>query len=433
MNFGSESPNAFNEEHIEIGLDLAYPLAIAISQAQLRESIINYNVNLENTVRERTIELQSANIELNQKSELLQEIADSVPGAVFQITLINDSDIEVDFISQGFQELFEKDTYEFIANGFGSINIHKEDRELFRRTLLSSKNILKQWIVEFRFIMPEKPLKWIRISANPIKDKNSSTVTLTGTMTDITNQKRSEAIVLKLNNELKKNIVQLTATNKELEAFSYSVSHDLRAPLRSMDGFSQVLIDEYSEQLDDDARNYLGRIRAASQKMGQLIEDLLKLSRLTRLEVKLERFDLSIIARQIFEELYQICQSRNITFKAEKELLVDADLDLIKILLTNLISNSIKFTSKHEAAIIEIGEDFIDSEKYYYIRDDGAGFDMTYSNKLFGAFQRLHSPNQFEGTGVGLAIAQRIINKHGGKIFAKSEIEKGASFYFSLG
>ncbi len=225
---------------------------------------------------------------------------------------------------------------------------------------------------------------------------------------------------------------QLAAINSELEAFSYSVSHDLRAPLRAIDGFSMALLEDYGERFDTTGRDYLNRVRNAAQKLGHLIDDLLQLSRVTRSELQLQRVDLSQLAAIIVEELHQSEPERRVNITIAPDLWADGDPTLLQVLLTNLLGNAWKFTRMQQKAIIEFGAHTDPDEKYFFIRDNGVGFDMKYSAKLFTAFQRLHSMQQFEGTGVGLATVQRVINRHGGRIWVEAEIDKGATFYFTL-
>jgi signal transduction histidine kinase len=229
---------------------------------------------------------------------------------------------------------------------------------------------------------------------------------------------------------------ELEATNRELEAFSYSVSHDLRAPLRSIDGFSQILMEDYTDEIDEEGKDYLGRVRAASQRMGRLIDDILGLSRVTRGTMSRERLDLGALATEVAEELRETRPERKVEFSAQKGLEVWGDPKLLRVALANLIGNAWKFTEKTPEARIEFGLDEELSREgrvpVYYVRDNGAGFDMTYANKLFGAFQRLHGADEFEGTGIGLATVQRVVHRHGGRIWAEGEVDRGATFYFTL-
>jgi len=225
---------------------------------------------------------------------------------------------------------------------------------------------------------------------------------------------------------------ELEQANKELEAFSYSVSHDLRAPLRSMDGFSQALLEDYTDKLDTQGKDYLRRVRAACQRMSQLIDDLLNLSRVTRAEMRYEKVNLSALAKAVVVELQETQPERRVEFVIEEDITAHGDSHLLRVVLENLLNNAWKFTSKHPRARIEFGATQREGKSVYFVRDDGAGFDMAYVGKLFVPFQRLHAETEFSGVGVGLATVQRIIHRHGGSVWAEGEVEKGATFYFTL-
>jgi len=225
----------------------------------------------------------------------------------------------------------------------------------------------------------------------------------------------------------------LKVANGELEAFSYSVSHDLRAPLRAVDGFSQILLEDYAAVLDATGRGHLDRIRAGCQRMGQLIDDLLRLSRVIRQPMRREEVDLAATAASVMDQLRAGGPERQVTFLAPPRLLVQGDPGLLRTALENLLGNAWKFTSKRPDARIELGSRMADGTTEYFIVDNGAGFDNAYAGKLFGAFQRLHAQTDFEGTGIGLATVQRIIARHGGRIRAQGEVGQGATFSFTLG
>jgi PAS domain S-box-containing protein len=254
----------------------------------------------------------------------------------------------------------------------------------------------------------------------------------TGILSDITERKEAQETSEQHRKELARTNAGLVAANKELEAFSYSVSHDLRSPLRSIDGFSLALLEDYADKLDEDGRDCLHRVRAATQRMGTLIDDMLNLSRMTRIDMRLESADLGAIARSVAVELQKTQPERRVEFRIEEGLEAFVDSHLIKIAFDNLLGNAWKFTSKRVSACIEFGGTHRDGKLTYYVRDDGAGFDPTYADRLFGAFQRLHDKNEFPGTGVGLATVQRIIHRHGGRIWAESAVGRGATFYFTL-
>jgi signal transduction histidine kinase len=224
----------------------------------------------------------------------------------------------------------------------------------------------------------------------------------------------------------------LAAANKELEAFSYSVSHDLRAPLRGIDGFSNALLSRYGPQLDEQGRHYLERVRAGTLRMARLIDDMLGLAKVGRRQLIRRQVDLSETAGALATELATRPPIRPVRINVEKGLTIRADPDLLAIVLENLMGNAWKFTAKREDACIEVGKRTDGADAAFYVRDNGAGFDMAYADKLFGAFQRLHSDEDFEGTGIGLATVQRIVNRHGGRIWAEGEVGKGATFYFTL-
>src|SRR4028118_205759 len=247
---------------------------------------------------------------------------------------------------------------------------------------------------------------------------------------------RSRLLAEKAGRDLEDANRELEATNRELEAFSYSVSHDLRAPLRSIDGFSQILVEDYADEIDEEGRDYLGRVRSASQRMGTLIDDILGLSRVTRGSMERKRLDLGALAEEVAEELREARPERKVEFSAQKGLEVWGDPKLLRVALVNLIGNAWKFTAKKPEARVEFGLSERLSHRgrvpVYYVRDNGAGFDEAYSAKLFGAFQRLHRADEFEGTGIGLATVQRVVHRHGGRIWAEGEVGHGATFYFTL-
>lgn len=241
-------------------------------------------------------------------------------------------------------------------------------------------------------------------------------------------QKTNEQLETRVHERTK----QLESANEELEAFSYSVSHDLRAPLRAIDGFGLALSEDYAAVLNAEGKGHLERIRKATQRMGQLIDDLLNLSRVTRVEMRREQVDLSGLVRSITDDLKKNQPERKVEFVIAPNMTVDGDERLLRIAFDNLLGNAWKFTAKHAHARIEFGTTRKDGQSVYFVRDDGSGFDMAYAGKLFGAFQRLHAAAEFPGTGVGLATVQRIIHRHGGKISAESALEKGTIFYFTL-
>jgi signal transduction histidine kinase len=261
---------------------------------------------------------------------------------------------------------------------------------------------------------------------------------------EITEHQQAQEEIHRLNMALEQRVLQRTAqlkvANQELEAFAYSVSHDLRAPLRSIDGFSQALLDDYGEQLDDEGQEFLHRVRGASQRMAQLIDDLLYLSRITRGEMIRQSVDLSGLAKLVVQELQLDNPQRQVEMLVQPKVTAEGDPRLLRVVLENLLANAWKFTGQREQSRIEFGVekkrsfvgDGYSTEDIYYVRDNGAGFDPAYADKLFGVFQRLHRVDEFPGTGIGLATVQRIIHRHGGRVWAEGEVGTGATFFFTL-
>jgi PAS domain S-box-containing protein len=249
---------------------------------------------------------------------------------------------------------------------------------------------------------------------------------------DITERKHAEEEVRTLSESGRRHAAELEAANKELEAFSYSVSHDLRAPLRSIDGFSLALMEDYADGLDAEARGLLERIRAATHRMAQLIDDLLNLARVARSEMRHEVVNLSAMAKVILAEFQTLEPQRRVECVVQEGAVGHGDPDLLRVVLENLLGNAWKFTMKKPRARIELGTLQRDKQQVYFVRDDGPGFDMTYANKLFGTFQRLHATTEFPGTGIGLASVRRIIHRHGGRTWAEGVEGKGATFSFTL-
>lgn len=266
----------------------------------------------------------------------------------------------------------------------------------------------------------------VLFNASVYKDEGGKVLGVFAAARDVTAQKQAEK-------EIRLQTVALQTANQELEAFSYSVSHDLRTPLRAIDGFSQAVLEDYSGKLDDQGKNYLQRIRTATQRMGQLIDDMLDLSNISRVEMRHDTVDLSALANDVITELRNNEPSRIVECQIESGLTVEGDASLLRVALSNLLGNAWKYSGKTNKAILKFGmKQNTDGLREFFVSDNGVGFDMAYADKLFGAFQRLHSFSEFPGTGVGLATVQRVIHRHGGLIRGEGVLEQGATFYFSL-
>jgi len=278
---------------------------------------------------------------------------------------------------------------------------------------------------------------WIEASGGPLRDKDGAVRGGVVAFRDITQRKADEREIQKLNDELEERVIQRTAaleaTNKELEAFTYSVSHDLRAPLRHISGFTRILVEEFGPSLPEGAQHHLQRIEHGAQRMGLLVDELLNLTRVGRQALSVQVTGLGSIVKDVLSLLEPEAEGRNLEWKIADLPFVECDPNLIRQVFQNLISNALKYSRPRSPAVIEIGQTEKDGQQVIFVRDNGVGFSMKYADKLFGVFQRLHRPEDFEGTGVGLATAHRIIQKHGGRIWAEAELDKGATFYFTLG
>lgn len=349
-----------------------------------------------------------------------------------------DRDNNYTYASPALKEILGYEPHEIIGKDSLSIISKREEKEArnISRKIMAKPQSFKG--IESATRHRNGNLVTLESSGAPIFDTDQNFIGYQGIARNVTERKISEKKLeeyrLHLEDEVKKRTLALETANKELEAFAYSVSHDLRAPLRTLDGFSLALLEDYGERLDDQGKDYLNRVRAGSQRMGNLIDDMLKLSRLTRGEMQYQAVDLTQIATGILEELKAREPERQVELILAQDQIVTGDKTLLTAALSNLLNNAWKFTSKTIDATIEFGiaEKKNDSKTTYFIRDNGAGFDQTYVEKIFGAFQRLHTANEFPGTGIGLAIVQRVIHRHDGRVWAEGSVENGATFYFTL-
>lgn len=377
---------------------------------RIENELKQHRDNLQQLVEERTAALE-------QQATIIDQIHDSV--------VSTDLHGKVTSWNRGAERLFGYSKEEAIGQPISFV-YPPDEHEILQQRVITPLKTRGEHDVEVRMLKKSGELFFAHLSLSLQYDKAGTVVGMIGYSLDITQSKRAAE-------ELKRKALELAASNKELAAFSYSVSHDLRAPLRAINGFSTALAEDYGDTLDDNAKHYLQRICAGAERMGLLIDDLLMLSRVTRDEIHWEPVDLSHLAQDVVDKLQNEDPQRQVTVDISPGLTTVGDRRLLQIALDNLLGNAWKYTRKTEQARFNFGQKRINGAAVYYIQDNGAGFDMTYANKLFGAFQRLHSSNEFEGTGIGLATVQRIISRHGGKIWAEAELDKGATFYFTLG
>lgn len=399
-------------------------------QKKAEEEIQRFNEDLETRVIDRTQRLEQEIEERKQAETRFRGLLESAPDSI----VVVDGNGKIVLVNTQFQNTFGYSSEEILGQSVEHLipERYRHNHIRFRGKYLDQPRSRPMGIgLDLHGLRKEGSEFPVEISLSPLETREG--ILVTASIRDITRRKEAEDKINMLHNELQQRAIQLEATNKELEAFSYSVSHDLRAPLRTIDGFSLAVLEDYGNQLPEEGHNYLMRIRTAAQRMAQLIDDLLNLSRVSRATLNLEKTNLNLPAQQIMDELQRLEPDRKVEVSIAPELAVRCDPRLMKIVLDNLLGNAWKFTSKQKVARIEFGsQDDPTRGRIFFVRDNGAGFEMAYVNKLFGAFQRLHTTSEFPGIGIGLAIVQRIINKHGGQVWAEGAVDQGATFYFTL-
>jgi len=377
-------------------------------------------------------ERKRAEAALQESEKRFRELSESLPLLIWTCR----GDGRCDYLSPQWVEYTGVTEAEQL--GFGWLDqLHPDDRQRTVAAWNEAVELNKDFDVEFRLRRKDGIYRYFKVRAVAFRNDKGQIVKWFGTNTDIDDLRQAEGAICTLNAELEQRVaartMQLGDINKELEAFCYSVSHDLRTPLRSIDGFSLALLEDYEAKLDAEGKAHLHRIRGSAQHMGFLIDDLLKLSRVSRAEFVRERVDLSALAQAVVNELRSAQPERDVECVIQKGLLADGDARLLRIALDNLLGNAWKFTGRQPKARIEFDAVSSGGGTTFFVRDNGAGFDMKYGGKLFGAFQRLHKTEDFAGTGIGLATVQRVVARHGGRVWAEASPGKGATFFFTVG
>lgn len=407
--------------------DLAAKIAIAVNQllddfnlrtAQLETAHRIAQMDFERLVAERTEQLRQSEAKFSKAFQ-------ASPAAITIATLPEGRWIE---INEALTKMIGYSREEVI--GRTSVELGLVDAAARAKILEAIHTHGTVRNVEIQMLTKSKEIVDVLVSIEQI-DLNGQACALT-IQYDITELKRAEREVRRLNEDLEQRQLALEAANKELEAFSYSVAHDLRAPLRSIDGFSQMLLEDYDDMLDAEGRRYIQHVRGSAQEMARLIDSLLMLSRVTRSDLRREPVDLTALAWSVLSRFQRNEPERKAEIIIADGLIVDADARLLSILMENLLGNAWKFTGKRPLSRIQVNAQQEAGCLVYFVRDNGAGFDMAYAGKLFGVFQRLHSDADFDGTGIGLATAQRIIRRHGGRVWVEAKVDQGATIYFTL-
>lgn len=408
INLYASEPDFFDEEEFKLLDELAMDISYAMEFAE------------KEVVRKRTEEA------LRESEETARALVNATNDSIFLIdtagTVLALNEITAKRLGKRVDEILGSYLYDFLP-----LDVAQRRKKRLDEVFRTGKPA---------YFEDERQGIWFDTCGYPILDAKGKVARLAIYGRDITERKRAEEEIRRLNAELEQRVIERTArleaANKELEAFSYSVSHDLRAPLRAIDGFSRIILEDYADKLDDEGKQFLNTIRQNTQKMSQLIDDLLVFSRLGQQELRASNIDMGKLAKAVSEELKLTVPERKLKFTIKALVPAQGDQAMIRQVFANLLSNAVKFTRPKDTALIEVGGLSKENENIFYIKDNGVGFDMQYMDKLFGVFQRLHSTEEFEGTGVGLAIVQRVIHRHGGRVWAEGKVGEGAAFYFTL-
>lgn len=361
---------------------------------------------------------------IRESEERFRNMADAAPVMVWTSNRAR----EHDYFNKGWLEFTGRSVEQELGNGWQS-GVHPDDLEFVRKTYDNSFELRKPFDIQFRLRRHDGEYRWLRDRGTPRIAADGTVLGFIGSALDVTDIRQAQA---ELESRVLARTAELAETNRELEAFTYSVSHDLRAPLRHINAYTQILEEDYGQKMEEGARKYLERIRTGAKNMGLLVDDLLNLARVGRQELAFQEINLDQLVQSVIQDIKPETANRQIEWTVHP--LGDAECDpgLMKQVFANLVSNAVKYSRDRTPARIEIGRMEQDKKTVYFVRDNGVGFNMKYASKLFGVFQRLHRAEEFEGTGVGLATVERIIRKHGGRIWAEAELDKGATFYFTL-
>ncbi len=415
--------------------------------ARARAQISTLNAALEERVEQRTAALESEIIERKQAEEalkenlatneqVLKELADQ-KFALDQHAIVAVTDVQgtITYVNEKFCAISQYSEDELIGQNHRILNSGHHSKEFFQQMYHTIANG-KVWHGEIKNRAKDGSIYWVDTTIVPFVGEDGKPRQYVAIRADITERKQAEEEIQELNDELEHRVVERTAqletANKELEAFSYSVSHDLRAPLRHISGFSKMLTEEFGSSLDPNAQHYVERIQAGTQKMGLLVDELLNLARLGRHALTLQPTGLNSMITEVVAILQPDTAGRRVEWVISDLPTMECDPVLVKQIFQNLLANALKFTRPRAHAVIEVSHKEEDGQPVFMVRDNGIGFSMKYVDKLFGVFQRLHRVEDFEGTGIGLATVQRIVQKHGGRVWAEAELDNGAAFYFTL-
>ena len=380
-------------------------------------------------LRQKLDELEKAHKELAVSEARYRSLVENITEVILSL----DASGNVIYISPGAQNLLGLAPERITGQKLTEF-VHPGDRSALAASLEAALAGGVEFH-EFRLLDKEGAIHWLRISSRPLMEAGQA-VRLTCVMRDITARKQAENALRELNDKLEQRVAERTAglerANEELEWFAYSVSHDLRAPLRAIDGFSRILLEDNKDTLAPDAQRYLSLVCESAARMGGLIGDILAFSRVLRGGMSMARVNMTALAEEVFAELRAAATGRDIRFVLGELPPARGDAAMIRQVLVNLLGNAVKYTCSQPEAVIEMTGTESGSVNVYCVKDNGAGFDMRYAGKLFGVFQRLHSAQEFEGTGIGLAIVKRIVERHGGEVRAEGKVGEGATFYFTL-